>query len=566
LASYLAFVQFLKERKERVCYMPRIWIAVLDLLLALSAITPGALAQSNSYKQSNLTSDTAGVAANVDPNLVNPWGIAFFPNNPFWIADNNSGFTTLYNASGMNVGSFPVPAAAANTGQSAPTGIVANIAGKGFAVNGKPGLFLFDSEDGAIRSWNGSDPVTIKVDNSRMGAVYKGLALITNASGAFLLAANFDSGAVEVYDSLFNVAHLAGAFADPNLPSGFAPFGIHVVNGQVLVTYAMQDQAKHDPVRQAGAGYVDLFDMNGNFVQRLVSQGNLNAPWGATVPPAGFGAFGGKLLIGNFGDGTINAFDRTAGTFIDQMKDSSGAVVTNASLWDMVFGGGGTSGDPNTLYITAGLSNEQHGLFAAITANASTPAATADFSLSASPATAGVMAGGSASVMLNIGGLNGFNSAVTFSCSGEPANTSCTFNPNTVTPSSGGTVTTSMTIATTKPGTPYHPMITLPMSGREPWSYLAIPLLLIAALALRKFALAGAGNLPFGRRRARSLGLVGGAALMLGAASWLMLSGCGGGSNNNAANPGTPTGTTTLVVTATSGSISHSTNITLTVE
>jgi uncharacterized protein (TIGR03118 family) len=546
--------------------MPRICFAVLGLVFVLGVLTPGVLAQSNSYKQTNLTSDTAGVAANVDPNLVNPWGIAYFPNNPFWIADNNSGFTTLYNASGMNAGSFPVPAAAANTGQSTPTGIVANTTGAGFAVNGKPGLFILDSEDGAITSWNGSDPVTIKVDNSRAGAVYKGLALITNGSGTFLLAANFNSGAVEVYDNLFDVAHLAGTFTDPNLPSGFAPFGIHIINGQVLVTYALQDQARHDPVHQAGAGYVDLFDLNGNFVQRLVSQGNLNAPWGATIPPAGFGAFGGKLLIGNFGDGAINAFDPTAGTFIDQMKDSTGAVITNASLWDMVFGGGGTSGDPSTLYITAGLSNEQHGLFAAITANASTPPTTADFSLSASPTTASVTPGGSASIALSIGGLNGFDSAVTFSCSGEPTNTSCTFNPNTITPSSGGTVTTSLTIATTMPGTPYHPMMTLPKSGQGPWRYLAIGLLLIAALVLRKFAFAGAGDLHLGRRRARSFRLVGAAALMLVAASLLSLSGCGGGSNNNAANPGTPTGTTTLVVTATSGSISHSTNITLTVQ
>jgi len=308
---------------------------------------------------------------------------------------------------------------------------------------------------------------------------------------------------------------------------------------------------------------VDLFDLNGNFVQRLVSQGNLNAPWGAVIPPAGFGAFGGKLLIGNFGDGTINAFDPTAGTFIDQMKDSTGAPVTNASLWDMVFGGGGTSGDPNTLYITAGLSNEQHGLFAAITAN-TTPPATADFSFSASPTTATVSAGGSASVMLSISGLGGFNSAVTFSCSGQPANTSCTFNPNTVTPASGGTVTTSLTIATTMAGTPYHPMVTLPRSGQGPWSYLAIGLLLIAALALRRFAFARAGNWHLGRRRAFSL--MGAAGVILAAASLLSLSGCGGGSsNNNAANPGTPTGTTTLVVTAASGSISHSTNISLTV-
>jgi uncharacterized protein (TIGR03118 family) len=546
--------------------MPRIWIATLGLIFALSAFTPGALGQTNSYKQTNLTSDTAGVAANVDPNLVNPWGMAFFPNSPFWIADNNSGFTTLYNASGMNTGSFPVPHAAANTGLSTPTGIVANTTGAGFAVNGKPGVFIFDSEDGAITSWNGTDPVTIKVDNSAAGAVYKGLALITNSSGTFLLAANFNSGAVEVYDNLFNAKTLAGTFVDPNLPSGFAPFGIHVINNQVLVTYGMQDQAKHDPVHQAGAGYVDLFDLNGNFVQRLVSQGNLNAPWGAVIPPAGFGAFGGKLLIGNFGDGTINAYDPAAGTFLDQMKDATGAVITNASLWDMVFGGGGSSGDPNTLYFTAGLANEQHGLFAAITANTSTPPATADFSIAASPTTATVTAGQSTSIMVSISGLNGFNSAVTFSCSGQPANTSCTFNPNTVTPASGGAVTTTLSVATTMPGTPYHPMVIPSKSGRGPWSYLAIGLLLIAALALRKFAFTGAENLKLGRRGIRAFGLVGVAGLILAGLSLLSISGCGGGSSNgNAANPGTPAGTATLVVTATSGSISHSTNVTLTV-
>ena len=546
--------------------MPRIWIATLGLIFALSAFTPGALGQTNSYKQTNLTSDTAGVAANVDPNLVNPWGIAFFPNTPFWIADNNSGFTTLYNASGMNTGSFPVPHAAANTGLSTPTGIVANTTGAGFAVNGTPGVFILDSEDGAITSWNGTDPVTIKVDNSAAGAVYKGLALITNSSGTFLLAANFNSGAVEVYDNLFNTKTLAGTFVDPNLPSGFAPFGIHVINNQVLVTYAMQDQAKHDPVHQAGAGYVDLFDLNGNFVQRLVSQGNLNAPWGAVIPPAGFGVFGGKLLIGNFGDGTINAYDPAAGTFLDQMKDATGAVITNASLWDMVFGGGGSSGDPNTLYFTAGLANEQHGLFAAITANTSTPPATGDFSIAASPTTATVTAGQSTSIMLSISGLNGFNSAVTFSCSGQPANTSCAFTPNTVTPTSGGTVTTTLSVATTMPGSPYHPMVIPSKSGRGPWSYLAMGLLLIAALALRKFALTGAENLELGRRRIRAFGVVGVAGLILAGLSLLSISGCGGGSSNgNAANPGTPTGTTTLVVTATSGSISHSTNIALTV-
>jgi uncharacterized protein (TIGR03118 family) len=217
--------------------MPRIGIAILGLIFALSAVTPGALGQSNSYKQTNLTSDTAGVAPNVDPNLVNPWGIAYFPNNPFWIADNNSGFTTLYNASGMNAGSFAVPHSAANSGLSAPTGIVANTTGAGFAVNGKPGLFILDSEDGAISSRDGSDPVTIAVDNSRTGAVYKGLALITNGIGSFLLAANFNSAAVEVYDNHFNVAHLAGTYESWNShwhynAGGYGDFREHQPRGQ----------------------------------------------------------------------------------------------------------------------------------------------------------------------------------------------------------------------------------------------------------------------------------------------------------------------------------------------
>jgi len=357
--------------------MPRIWIATLGLIFALSAFTPGALGQSNSYKQTNLTSDTAGVAANVDPNLVNPWGIAFFPNSPFWIADNNSGFTTLYNASGMNTGSFPVPHAAANTGLSTPTGIVANTTGAGFAVNGTPGVFILDSEDGAITSWNGTDPVTIKVDNSAAGAVYKGLALITNSSGTFLLAANFNSGAVEVYDNLFNTKTLAGTFVDPNLPSGFAPFGIHVINNQVLVTYAMQDQAKHDPVHQAGAGYVDLFDLNGNFVQRLVSQGNLNAPWGvAFAPSTGFGIFSGDLLIGNFGDGTINIFapNGTAlATSVGALTVTNGGTISIPGLWSLVFGNGDADKPLTTLFYTAGFADQTDGVFGSIAVSTATP-------------------------------------------------------------------------------------------------------------------------------------------------------------------------------------------------
>jgi uncharacterized protein (TIGR03118 family) len=533
--------------------MRRVPFILIGLISLQILCLQGTFAQTNSYKQTNLVSDTAGTATNVDPKLINPWGIAYFPGQPFWIADNNSGYSTVYNQSGVNAGSFPVPAPPGDANPSTPTGIVANLAGTGFAVNGKPGVFILDSEDGTITAWNGADAVGLVVDNSKLRAVYKGLALVNlGNAGNFLLAANFNSGAVDVFDSNFKPAQLSGNFTDPNLPGGFAPFGIHVINSQIIVTYAMQDQAKHDPVHQAGAGYVDLFDLNGGFIQRIASQGKLNAPWGAVIPPNGFGFFGGKLLIGNFGDGTINAYDFATGNFIDQMKDANGAVLTNASLWDMVFGGGGSSGDPNTLYITAGLSNEQHGLFAAITPNAGgTPGG--DFSLGVTPAVATITAGQSASFMVTVGGLNGFNSEVTFSCSGEPANSACSFSPTNVTPASGGNSSTMLTLATqvTNPRGPYGVIARLPKNPIVPLDLLSAA---VIVLALLRFG--------FAPRPSPGALHLGAASLVLAALCMLSLSGCG--SLRGAV--GTPKGTSTMMVTATSGSISHSTTVNLTVQ
>ena len=537
---------------------------VLAAVIVVGTFFPAerAAGQTNSYKQTNLTGDTAGGAANVDPMLINPWGIAYFPNKPFWISDNNSGFSTLYNQNGVPAGQFTVPAPAGSGNPATPTGIAANLSQSGFNVNGQASEFIFDTEDGTISGWNGSDPVTITVDNSRLGAVYKGLALITNNTGSFLLATNFNSGAVEVYDSRFHSTTLAGAFSDPALPAGYAPFGIHAVNGQVVVTYALQDQAKHDPVHQAGAGYVNLFDANGNFIRRIASQGTLNAPWGAVIPPAGFGAFGAKLLIGNFGDGTISAFDFTSGNFLDQMKDTNGALIVNASLWDMVFGGGGPAGDPNTMYITAGLTNEQHGLFASIVPNAGAPPATADFTVSAMPTSATVTIGQGATIQVTVDGLNGFASAVQFSCSGEPANSICTFSPASVTPANGGMASTNLTLSTRMPGGTYGQILN---SFRLPGGTAPLLAAISVLFAGILFSLRTRFQDLFDRRKTARFVLLGAASILLLSVPLLSLGGCGG-YNANMTNNGTPAGTTTLVVTATSGAISHSTHVTLTVQ
>ncbi len=515
--------------------------------LILVRATPG---QTNSFKQTNLVSDTAGAAANVDPKLVNPWGIAYFPGQPFWIADNNSGYSTLYNQAGVNAGNFIVPPAP-GASVATPTGVVANLSGTGFEVNAKPSQFIYASEDGTVSAWNGSDPITLVVDNSRAGAVYKGLALVNlGQAGTFLLAANFNSGAIDVFDSSFHATTLNGDLTDPQLPAGYAPFGIHVVNQQLFVTYALQDQAKHDPVHQAGAGYVDIFNLNGGFVQRLISQGNLNAPWGVVVPPNGFGPFGGKVLIGEFGNGDIDVFDLPTGTFIDQIKDTSGAVIANGSLWDMVFGGGGSSGDQNTLYISAGLSNEQHGLFAAI-APAGNSTAGSDFSLGVTPPVATLTSGQASTFNVTVDGSNGFASTVTFSCSGEPSNSTCSFSPATVTPTSGGSASTTLTLSTKT----YVPPRSYEKTAGLLWtttSRIGLFLGAILLLAVSRYATTT-------RRRAFSFAAT---CLFLLSIS-VAMGGCGSSSSPAS---GTPPGTTSMMITATSGTVSHSATVNLTVQ
>ncbi len=560
--------------------MKRFRTVVLGVVCASALPLPSTYAQTNSYKQTNLVSDTAGMAAHTDAKLVNPWGIAFIPGNPFWISDNNSGFTTLYDQNGALNGSFTVASPNGSSNPATPTGIVAPPSGVTFNVSGQPALFIFDTEDGTISAWTGGASTILTVDNSAIpsaatGAVYKGLALIKNTTGSFLLATNFRSGKVEVYDTGFKQTQIlgAGAFNDPAPPAvpagsgspGYAPFGIKAINVNntvtVVATYALQDTPMHDPLHIAGAGFVDLFSADGTMVRRITSDSHLNAPWGAVIPPASFGPFGasGNLLVGNFGDGTINAYNFATGAFIDQMKDQNGTVIANASLWDMVFGGGGPSGDANTMYITAGLANEQHGLFSAITANA-TPAPTSDFNISASPSTLTISAGQPASFTVSVGGLNGFNSAVTLTCSGQPANSTCNFSPASVTPASGGMVTSMMMISTSSNPYMHAGLIGGNQSGGRYAMMLAVLVLVLLATflagSIRRSRMEGNNWIP---------GLAGSLVFLIATACLLAASGCGGNGMNNPGN-GTQRGMVTVMVTGTSGNLTHSTSVTLTVQ
>jgi uncharacterized protein (TIGR03118 family) len=324
------------------------------------------------YLQTNLVSDVPGLAQFTDAQLVNPWGLAAFPGGPFWISDNQPGLSTLYDSAGR---ALTVPVSVPGSGgvftgaAGAPTAAVFNDAWA-FPIsengNTEPGLFLFASEDGTISGWNGLvDPThaVLAVDNSGRGADYRGLAIGENGSDRFLFAANFHAGTIDVFDASFNAV---GSFTDPNLPTGYAPFNVQNIGGQLFVTYALRNAAGTDETYGAGLGFIDVFNTSGRFLERFASQGSLNAPWGLALAPANFGTFSNDLLVGNVGDGHINAFDPRTGAWLRSLQDAQGNAVVLPSVWGLMFGAGGTAGEPDTLFFTAGLDNEQHGLFGSI--------------------------------------------------------------------------------------------------------------------------------------------------------------------------------------------------------
>lgn len=303
-----------------------------------------------------LVSDQKGVAPNTDPNLVNPWGISQAPGNPLWVSDNGTNLSTLYDPKTGAIQPLVV-----NIPSDGPTGTVF-VNGNGFPIskNGTKGnsIFLFDTEGGAILGWNNNvdlNNAIVVVDNSRKKSAYKGLAIDDNLN---LYAADFVNNAVQVYDKKW---HLAGTFTDSSLPKHFAPFNVAWINGKVYVAFAKREVGGIDEVDGKGLGYVDVFDTGGNLQKQLVAQGDLNAPWGMTIAPAKFGKFAGALLVGNFGDGKVHAYDPDTGRFLGTLKTSSDKILVIDGLWSLFPGP-----DKESVIFSSGPDGEKHGLLGQI--------------------------------------------------------------------------------------------------------------------------------------------------------------------------------------------------------
>jgi len=321
---------------------------------ALLFVAAPASAQTG-YKQTNLVSNIPGLATVTDASLVNPWGLASSPTSPWWVSDNGTDLSTLYNGNtGAKQGLVvSIPAAA-------PTGLVFNNTADFLLGNNVKASFIFSTETGSIAAWNGG--TTAATMQTVAGAAYKGLAIGTANSASYLYAADFLQGKVQVFNSTFGTTNtLTGNFTDPNLPSGYAPFGIKNLGGKIYVTYAQQG-AGIDEVDGAGKGLVDVYDTNGNLLNRVATGGTLNAPWGLALAPSNFGDFANDLLVGNFGDGTINAFDPNTFAFEGQLLDVNGNPISIDGLWDLSFGNGGNAGLKDSLFFTAGLNGEEDGL------------------------------------------------------------------------------------------------------------------------------------------------------------------------------------------------------------
>ena len=349
------------------------------LILALSA-PPVIFAQH--YTQTNLVSDLAmnpPLPNPPDGDLLNPWGLARSSGGPWWVADNNSGLSTLYDGTGAKLGlRVVIPPPAGGSSPAAPTGIVFNGSPTDFLVApGMPAHFIFSTEDGTISAWNSGSNAVLKVDNSPE-AVYKGATTGDVNGKRFLYVTNFRSAQVEVYDTNFERVQFshgedddspfnANSFLDETIPSGFGPFNVQNIGGSLFVTYAKQDAPRHDDVPGAGLGYVDIYSTSGKLEARLEHGSWLNAPWGVVWAPRDFGEFSNRVLVGNFGSGQIAAYDGFNGKFIGMMKTAGDGVVTIDGLWAIVFGNSASAGPFNSLFFTAGINGEHDGLFGTLT-------------------------------------------------------------------------------------------------------------------------------------------------------------------------------------------------------
>src|SRR5436190_13476716 len=339
----------------------RLAASVFALAAALVVLAvPVAAAPANTYSVHQLTSNVVGAATHTDPNLVNAWGLTAGPATPWWVSDNGTNLSTLYRADGS-------PQALVVQVPHKPTGAV-------FWSFTARAFFVFDTEEGQVRGWHPSqgNQTVVLADRSGAGAVYKGLAFASTSTGDRFYAADFHNGAVDVFDSSFNLVTSPGAFVDPQLPSGYAPFGIQTIGSRIFVTYAKQDADAEDEVAGQGRGFVDAYDSAGSLLARVAQHGQLNAPWGLALAPSDFGRFSGDLLVGNFGDGQINAYSELPNGRFEhrgELRTADGKPLVIDGLWALQFGHGTAANGPtNTLFFTAGPNDENDGLFGSITA------------------------------------------------------------------------------------------------------------------------------------------------------------------------------------------------------
>jgi uncharacterized protein (TIGR03118 family) len=339
--------------------------------IAIVAVSPLRAAERNAFTVVPLVSDQPGVAPNTDPNLVNAWGLTSSPTSPWWVSDNGTDKSTLYR--GSDGVPFPPPPSmplVVNV-PNAPTGTVFNPTTAFVLPTGGKALFLFDTEEGKVLGWNQAQGMdSVVVADLGDGAIYKGLAIANSAAGPRIYAADFHNAKVDVFDGSFSP--VPGGFVDPSLPSGYAPFGIQTIGDRVFVSYAKQDADAEDEVAGQGKGFVDAYDTAGNLLGRVAQHGQLNAPWGLAIAPDSFGRFAGDLLVGNFGDGQINAYEELGnGHFAHrgELRDASGKSLSIDGLWALEVGQGGNNGPAGTLFFTAGPDDESHGLFGQIKPN-----------------------------------------------------------------------------------------------------------------------------------------------------------------------------------------------------
>lgn len=332
------------------------------------------------FVQTNLVADVSGGGAVTDPNLVGTWGISASATSPFWVSNTANGTSTLYTVTeaAPAVPTIPnlvaiVPPSSINKGKTGlPTGQVNNSYGAGNfeVVATHPATFIFATLDGTISGWYGgisNNTAIVAVDNGSGGAVYTGLAIGVSGLGPMLYAANFSRGTIDTFDRNFKPVTFPGGFQDPDLPVSYFPFNIQRYGRRLYVAYALSDGTGSLAYANPGTGLVNVFDLNGNLLQHLVPNNqHMNLPWGVAVTGANFGSFSYALIVGNFGDGTISAFDLHSGDYLGTMQDGKGNNISIDGLWGLQWGNGGNGGDPGTLYFAAAPSGGQHGLFGSL--------------------------------------------------------------------------------------------------------------------------------------------------------------------------------------------------------